>query len=131
MWPFLTTEFNSTDMPAFHPLKIDVFVSTLLFLGAKSFSHSFAAIAKYPSIYIYICVCLCVGNAFDCVLRDRVMSGLYLDSYAMCFDDRCEEVNDCLFLTKIISVTVHHRCHPHCSVSNCCDQSNTDTGCLI
>ncbi|XP_064607939.1 nuclear cap-binding protein subunit 1-like [Liolophura sinensis] len=33
--------------PSHHPLKIDVFVSTLLHLAQKSFSHSFAAIAKF------------------------------------------------------------------------------------
>ncbi|CAC5396916.1 NCBP1 [Mytilus coruscus] len=42
-------EDDETD-PTYHPLRIDVFVSTLLHLGNKSFSHSFAAIAKFHNI---------------------------------------------------------------------------------
>ncbi|CAG2189177.1 CBP80 [Mytilus edulis] len=42
-------EDDETD-PTYHPLRIDVFVSTLLHLGNKSFSHSFAAIAKFHHI---------------------------------------------------------------------------------
>lgn len=31
---------------SFNPLKVDVFLQTLLHLAAKSFSHSFSALAK-------------------------------------------------------------------------------------
>ncbi|KAK6643802.1 hypothetical protein RUM43_000065 [Polyplax serrata] len=35
----------------FNPLEIDVFVQTLLYVGSKSFSHSFVAINKFLSMF--------------------------------------------------------------------------------
>ena len=37
--------------PTHNPLKIEVFTETLLFVGSKSFSHAFAAIAKFHYVF--------------------------------------------------------------------------------
>jgi len=42
---------ESDDPDAQNPLKIEVFTSTLLYFGSKSFSHAFAALAKYHMIF--------------------------------------------------------------------------------
>ena len=53
----------------YNPVKIEVFTQTLLFLGNKSFSHSFAAIAKFYSVLKTL------GNTEEaqiCILRSVV-----------------------------------------------------------
>nr|CAG4650844.1 EOG090X03JL [Simocephalus serrulatus] len=41
--------------PSHNPLAIEVFVQTLLHLGSKSFTHTFAGLAKYHSVFKHIC----------------------------------------------------------------------------
>lgn len=53
--------------PTYNPLKIDVFVQTLLFLGSKSISHSFAAIAKFHYVFKTLAT---TEEAQICVLRN-------------------------------------------------------------
>ena len=69
----LKQEFDSAngeedmgDSGMYNPAKIDVFVQSLMFLGHKSFSHSFAAIAKFHTVFKTL------GNTEEaqiCILR--------------------------------------------------------------
>lgn len=53
----------------FNPLKIDVFVQTLLNLGSKSFSHSFAAISKFHYVFKILAES---EEAQICILRNMI-----------------------------------------------------------
>lgn len=46
-----TLPSENEDASGLNSLKIDVFVQTLLNLGSKSFSHSFAAIGKFHQVF--------------------------------------------------------------------------------
>jgi len=46
----LLSEASGDIEPRCNPLQIDVFVQTLLHLGAKSFTHSFVAINRYYEV---------------------------------------------------------------------------------
>lgn len=39
------------DIGISNPIKIDAFIQTLLYIASKSFSHAFAAITKFISVF--------------------------------------------------------------------------------
>lgn len=45
------TIMEPADINLINPTKIDAFVQTLLFIASKSFSHAFAAITKFISVF--------------------------------------------------------------------------------
>jgi len=54
MWLF---DLDEGEMePSHNPLAIEIFVQTLLHLGSKSFTHTFAGLAKYHSVFKVIIV---------------------------------------------------------------------------
>ncbi|XP_063215947.1 nuclear cap-binding protein subunit 1 [Bacillus rossius redtenbacheri] len=81
----------------FNPLKIDVFVQTLLNLGSKSFSHSFAAISKFHYVFKILAeseeaqMCI-LRNMFElwrnhqqmmCVLIDKMLKTQIIECSAV------------------------------------------------
>jgi nuclear cap-binding protein subunit 1 len=45
-------DIDNEQLSSTNRLKIDVFTSTLLYFGSKSFSHIFAALAKYEQMHV-------------------------------------------------------------------------------
>jgi nuclear cap-binding protein subunit 1 len=81
--------FNETENEneTFNPLKIEVFTSTLLFYGNKSFSHAFAALAKYHMIFKMLIDSeksqICVLKALHDVWKNHQQ--VRLVSFPVCF----------------------------------------------
>lgn len=83
--------------PSYNPLKIEVFVQTLLYLGSKSFSHAFAAIAKFHSVFktlaeteeAQICILRNVYEVWHahpqmlCVLIDKMLKTQIVECFAV------------------------------------------------
>lgn len=44
-------ESDDTDITLLNSTKVDAFVQTLLFIASKSFSHAFAAITKFITVF--------------------------------------------------------------------------------
>lgn len=74
----LNTLPGTGDEESFNPLKIDVFVQTLLNLGSKSFSHSFAGIGKFHYVFKVLAE---TEEAQICILRN--MYALWKNHYQM------------------------------------------------
>jgi nuclear cap-binding protein subunit 1 len=73
------------DLSSYNPLKIDVFVQTLLQLGMKSFSHSFAAISKFHYVFKVLAES---EEAQICVLRS--MFELWHNHQQVCL--KCDDL---------------------------------------
>lgn len=107
----------------FNPLKIDVFVQTLLNLGSKSFSHSFAAISKFHLVFKTLAdteeaqICI-LHNLFElwnthqqmmCVLIDKLLKTQIVECSAVATWIFSKEMNSeftKLYLWEILHLTI-------------------------
>jgi len=92
----------------FNPLKIDVFVQTLLNLGAKSFSHSFAAISKFHYVYKILAeseeaqICI-LRNMFELWHNHQQMMVVLVDKMLKTQIIECASVANWIFSKEMVS----------------------------
>lgn len=86
----------------FNPLKIDVFVQTLLNLGSKSFSHSFAALSKFHNVFKVLAdseaaqICI-LRNMFDLWQNHQQMMVVLIDKMLKTQIIECSAVANWIF----------------------------------
>ncbi|KAJ8977997.1 hypothetical protein NQ317_004542 [Molorchus minor] len=86
----------------FNPLKIDVFVQTLLNLGSKSFSHSFAAISKFHYVFKILAeseeaqICI-LRNVFELWRNQQQMMTVLVDKMLKTQIVECSAVANWIF----------------------------------
>uniref|UniRef100_T1JFR4 MIF4G-like type 2 domain-containing protein n=1 Tax=Strigamia maritima TaxID=126957 RepID=T1JFR4_STRMM len=93
--------------PTYNPLKIDVFVQTLLFLGSKSISHTFAAIAKFHYIFKTLAVTeeaqICIlRNAFELWRQHQQMMTILVDKMLKTQIVECFAVANWIFSKEMV-----------------------------
>lgn len=116
-------DISDSAMQPFNPLKIDVFVQTLLNLGSKSFSHSFAAISKFHLVFKVLAdteeaqICI-LHNLFElwhthqqmmCVLIDKLLKTQVVECSAVATWIFSKEMNSeftKLYLWEILHLTI-------------------------
>ncbi|CAG9772575.1 unnamed protein product [Ceutorhynchus assimilis] len=92
----------------FNPLKIDVFVQTLLNLGSKSFSHSFAAISKFHYVFKILAdseeaqICI-LRNMFELWHNHQQMMVVLVDKMLKTQIVECSAVANWIFSKEISS----------------------------
>ncbi|ERL83624.1 hypothetical protein D910_06078, partial [Dendroctonus ponderosae] len=90
----------------FNPLKIDVFVQTLLNLGSKSFSHSFAAISKFHYVFKILAeseeaqICI-LRNMFELWHNHQQMMVVLVDKMLKTQIVECSAVANWIFSKEI------------------------------
>lgn len=91
----------------FNPLKIDVFVQTLLNLGSKSFSHSFAAISKFHYVFKILAdsdeaqICI-LKNMFEVWKNHQQMMVVLVDKMLKTQIVECSAVANWIFSREMV-----------------------------
>lgn len=99
---------NDMSESSFNPLKIDVFTQTLLNLGSKSFSHTFAAISKFHYVFKQLAdseeaqVCI-LNNVFELWHNHQQMMTVIVDKLLKTQVVECSSVATWVFSKEMSS----------------------------